>query len=547
MTSRRRLFTTLIIIAIVVVLAVIIDIPQGPDFDFNKLGFKPKEGDTEEVLLKPVKVHLGLDLQGGSQLVYQADLSNIDSADRVEAMAGVRDVIERRVNLFGVSEPKIQVAGDDRLIVELAGIKDIDAAIEAIGETPTLEFQEEIISPEIEIQSEGETIESPEDSGEEVEESAEERPEEEPRAQVGRLVQAEDASEENGEEAVDEESIETIDLGEDEELPELTPEEIEEITNQITDEEGNPIDLDAIMQEPQFQPTGLTGKNLKGATVVFPQQGVGTPQVQLEFDDEGKQLFADITERNVGKRVAILIDGVIISAPVVQERIGEGTAVITGDFTLEEAKELARNLNAGALPVPIELISRQTVGATLGQESVQKSLIAGLIGLLAVAIFMIAYYRLPGLLAVAALVIYALVVLALFKLIPVTLTLAGVAGFILSVGMAVDANVLIFERFREESRKGKPLLPAIDDGFKGAWTSIRDSNISTLITCIILYWFGTSIIKGFALTLGIGVLISMISAITITQTFLKLSVTNYIRQHPWWFGLKKVSKNKEDV
>ncbi|MFC1721306.1 protein translocase subunit SecD [Patescibacteria group bacterium] len=539
MTSRRRLLTTLIIIAIVVALAVIIDMPQGPDFDFNKLGFKPKEGDTEADLLKSIKVRLGLDLQGGSQLVYQADLSNIDPADYAEAMAGVRDVIERRVNLFGVSEPKVQVAGENRLIVELAGIKDIDAAIEAIGETPTLEFMEEIESPDIEIQSEGETLEVSEEA---TEGSEEDRPTEEPRAQMRRLAQENEAAEET--------SIDTIDLGagSEEELPELTPEEIEEITSQLTDEEGNPLDVNTLMQQPQFQPTGLSGKNLKAATVVFPQQGVGTPQVQLEFDDEGKRLFAEITERNVGKRVAILIDGVIISAPVVQERISEGNAVITGDFTLDEAKELARNLNAGALPVPIELISRQTVGATLGHESVQKSLIAGLIGLLAVGIFMIAYYRLPGVLAVAALIIYALVVLALFKLIPVTLTLAGVAGFILSVGMAVDANVLIFERFREEARKGKPLLPAIDDGFKGAWISIRDSNISTLITCIILYWFGTSIIKGFALTLGIGVLISMISAITITQTFLKLSATNYIQTHPWWFGIKKmIAKKDKDV
>ncbi len=526
MTSRRRLYTSLIIIAVVVVLAIIVDMPQGPSFDFNKLGFQPQEGETEADLLKPIKVHLGLDLQGGSQLVYQADLSNIDSEDRPEAMAGVRDVIERRVNMFGVSEPVVQVSGDDRLIVELAGIKDIDAAISAIGETPTLEFQEEVISPDMEIQAEGETIEESA-----TEEEGEGRPAEEPRSD--RRLAQDETTEENSE-------------AEGEELPELTPEEIEEITSEITDEEGNPIDVSALLQEPQFEPTGLTGKNLKSAQVVFPQQGVGTPQVQLEFDDEGKALFAEITERNVGNRVAILIDGVIISAPVVQERIGEGTAVITGDFTIDEAKELARNLNAGALPVPIELISRQTVGATLGQESVQKSLIAGLIGLLAVAIFMIAYYRLPGILAVAALIIYALIVLAIFKLIPVTLTLAGVAGFILSIGMAVDANVLIFERFREEARQGKPLSAAIDKGFKEAWSSIRDSNISTLITCIILYWFGTSIIKGFALTLGIGVLISMISAITITQTFLKLSATKYMQKHTWWYGLKPKTNPKTE-
>lgn len=520
MTSRKRLLINLIIIGVVVVLAVIVDMPQGPSFDFNKLGFQPKEGETEADLLKPIKVHLGLDLQGGSQLVYQADLSNIDQADREQAMAGVRDVIERRVNMFGVSEPVVQVSGSDRLIIELAGIQDIDAAIAAIGETPTLEFEEEIV------------VEEPAAEGE-SKETEETRPEEDARSSL-RVAQA-DETEIQPEETAAEETT-------GEELPELTPEEIEEITSEITDEEGNPIDVSSLLEESQFQPTGLTGKNLESAQVVFPQQGVGSPQVQLEFDDEGKALFAEITERNVGRRVAILIDGVIISAPVVQERIGEGTAVITGDFTLDEAKELARNLNAGALPVPIDLLSRQTVGATLGQASVQKSLIAGLIGLLAVAIFMIAYYRLPGILAVISLLIYALVVLAIFKLIPVTLTLAGVAGFILSVGMAVDANVLIFERFREEARQGKAIPQAIDNGFKGAWTSIRDSNVSTLITCIILYWFGTSIIKGFALTLGIGVLISMITAIAITKTFLQLSITKYLKKHPWWLGIKIKSK-----
>jgi len=540
MSSRRRLFTTLIIIGVVVALCLVVDLPKGPDLDFNKLGFNPKEGDSEADLIKPIKVHLGLDLQGGSQLIYQADLSNIDPADKAEAMAGVRDTIERRVNLFGVSEPVVQVSGEDRLIVELAGIKDIDQAIEAIGETPTLEFMEEMPA---EPDAEAEGVEVMTEEGAEVEVleegTEEERPAEEPRASI-RLAQ--DEAESETEVEITEEEQPALE----EALPELTEEELEELKSQLTDEEGNPIDLSAL-QQPNFQPTGLSGKNLESATVVFPQQGVGSPQVSLEFDDEGRQLFAEITRRNVGRQVAILIDGIIISAPVVQEEIPEGNAVISGDFTVDEAKELARNLNAGALPVPIELISRQTVGATLGQESVQKSLIAGLIGLIAVCIFMVLFYRLPGILAVAALIIYTIIVLAIFKLIPVTLTLAGVAGFILSIGMAVDANVLIFERFREELRNGKPLGIAIEKGFKGAWSSIRDSNISTLITCIILYWFGTSIIKGFALTLGIGVLISMISAITITQTFLKLSASGYMKKHMWWFGVKQPAKEEVET
>ena len=527
MSSRRRLFTTLIMIAVVVALCLIVDLPRGPDFDWSKLGMKAKEGETEESLKVPIKVHLGLDLQGGSQLVYQADLGNVKSEDRAEAMAGVRDVIERRVNLFGVSEPVIQVSGQDRLIVELAGIKDIDQAIAAIGETPTLEFMEEAgeaPAVQLDTSTEGMTVES------QPAENEAERSTEAPRASIRRLAAETTAT---GDTNTDQPAAVP-----DEALPELTPEELEQIKSQLQDSEGNPIDLNAL-QQPQFNPTGLSGKNLTRATVVFQQQGVGSPQVSLEFDDEGRKLFAEITERSVGKRVAIMIDGVIISAPVVQEKITEGNAVITGNFTVDEAKELARNLNQGALPVPISLVSRQTVGATLGQESVQKSLVAGIIGLMAVAVFMIGFYRFPGLLATASLLIYAVIALAIFKLIPVTLTLAGVAGFIMSIGMAVDANVLIFERLREELREGKDLSLAIENGFRGAWSSIRDSNISSIITCIILYAFGSSLVKGFALTLGIGVVVSMFTAITVTRTFLRLSSTKLSRKHLSWFDFPK--------
>lgn len=516
--------TTLIMIAIIVALCLIVDLPRGPDFDWSKLGMKPKEGETEESLKVPIKVHLGLDLQGGSQLVYQADLSNIKGENQGEAMAGVRDVIERRVNLFGVSEPIIQVSGQDRLIVELAGITDIDQAIATIGETPTLEFMEEAdeATGEINIErsSEGVTVE------ESPAENNEERPTETPRTSIRRLAD----KTVTGDTAATDQSVEVGD----ENLPELTPEELEQIKSQLLDSEGNPIDLSAL-QQPQFNPTGLSGKNLTRASVVFQQQGVGSPQVSLEFDDEGRKLFTEITERNIGKRVAIMIDGVIISAPMVQEKITEGNAVITGNFTIDEAKELARNLNQGALPVPISLVSRQTVGATLGQEYVQKSIVAGIIGLLAVALFMIGYYRLPGLLATLALLIYAIIALAIFKLIPVTLTLAGVAGFIMSIGMAVDANVLIFERMREELRAGRDLKVAVEVGFQGAWSSIRDSNISSIITCVILYTLGSSLVKGFALTLGIGVAVSMFSAITITRSFLRLACTKLAQKHLGWF------------
>ncbi|MFH1388314.1 MAG: protein translocase subunit SecD, partial [Patescibacteria group bacterium] len=269
-----------------------------------------------------------------------------------------------------------------------------------------------------------------------------------------------------------------------------------------------------------FSPTILTGRYLKGAELQFDQQTYQS-QVSLEFDSEGAKIFEDLTRRNIGKRIAIYLDGSVISAPNVQEAISGGKAQITGNFTLDEAKELVQRLNAGALPVPIDLINQQTIGASLGSISLDKSLKAGIFGFLAILLFIIFYYRLPGLIASLALVIYVILVLAIFKLISVTLTLAGIAGFILSIGMAVDANVLIFERFKEEFKSGKSLGGSIDEGFDRAWPAIRDGNISTMITCIILFIFATGLVKGFALTLGIGVLVSMFSAIIITKTFLR--------------------------
>ena len=245
------------------------------------------------------------------------------------------------------------------------------------------------------------------------------------------------------------------------------------------------------------------------------------------------KLFSEITGRNVGKRIAIYLDSQPISAPVVNEAISGGRARITGNFSMEEAKVLVRRLNAGALPVPISLINQQTVGASLGEASLRDSLNAGLVGLLAVAVFMILLYRLPGILSVFALLIYTLVVLAIFKTISVTLTLAGIAGFILSIGMAVDANILIFERTKEEMRAGKSLTGAVEEGFKRAWTSIRDSNVSSLLTCLILFWLGTSVIKGFALTLAIGILVSMFSAIVVTRNFLRWFVGRRTEKYHW--------------
>jgi len=419
---------------------------------------------------------LGLDLKGGTHLVYQADLSNISSSEYSVSMEGVKDVIERRVNAYGVAEPLVQtsqVGGEHRVIVDLADVKDVNEAIKMIGETPFLEFKEEKTQEEIE--NERQTIKENLEG---------------------------DSSKDN------------------------------QVEVEALDADGNVIDgMGQIEIDPSqeisvdpFRPTELNGKHLEKAEVITGQYSP-EPQVSLRFNSEGKKLFSEITQRNTGKRIAIYLDGVIISAPTVNEPILDGRAVIQGRFTIEEARKLAQRLNAGALPVPIKLIGQQSVGATLGQASLTKSLKAGIIGLAAVMIFMLVYYKFLGLLADAALVVYALLSISIFKLIPITLTLPGIAGFILSVGMAVDANVLIFERVKEafaDSRK--TLETAIEEGFTKAWPSIRDGNVSTLISCAILFMFASSSVKGFALTLTVGILVSMFSAIIITKAFIKFAI-----------------------
>ena len=401
---------------------------------------------------------LGLDLLGGVHLLYEADLSNVDQENRADAMEGIRDVIERRVNFFGVSEPIVQVSGENRLIVELAGISDINQAIQMIGETPFLEFKEE--AP-------------------------------------------------NAKELIDE--------------------------FQKKQSAGQATELDGlILNEQLYVSTGLNGKHLERAQVIFDPQ-TNQPQVSLKLNEEGAKLFGEVTTRNLGKTVAIYLDGLAISTPVVQSVITDGNAVITGKFTPQESKLLANRLNSGALPVPINIISQQTIGASLGSESINASLKAGIFGLLFVALFMIAFYRLPGLVAVIALVVYVLIVLSVYKLVPVTLTLAGLAGFILSLGIAVDANILIFARMKEELAAGKTLTPSMREGFARAWLSIRDSHVTALLGALVLYAFTTSIVKGFALTLSIGVLTSLFTSITVTRSFLLLCTSNWFEGKKWLF------------
>lgn len=446
---------------------------------------------------------LGLDLQGGTQLTYEADVKNIPEMDRSASLEGVRDVIERRVNSTGVSEPVIQVnrsiSGDYRVIVELAGVKNVNEAIKMIGETPLLEFKE---------------------------------------------------------------------------VADVAP---------VTAGTSTTVNI-----EQNWVNTELSGKNLESATLRF-NPNDGTPEVSLKFDEEGSKMFENITERNINKQVAIVLDGYTISAPTVNEKIPGGEAVISGKFTVAEAKLLVQRLNTGALPVPITLVGQQTVEASLGQQSIDNSFKAGLVGFLLVALFMILYYRFPGLISVVCLGIYVMAVLAIFKIMPwwmtwvflislfalfisvfrelkifdgilsvgmfiivfiflgyyahtsVTLTLAGITGFILSIGMAVDANILIFERMKEELRAGKPLDIAIDEGFKRAWPSIRDGNTTTILACFVLMSFGTGLVKGFGATLFLGVSISMLSSIVITSSLMKVFVGKFLAKHPWWLGVKKIN------
>ncbi len=375
--------------------------------------------------------HLGLDLVGGSHLVYNVDLSKVGDADKTTVLNGLRDVIEKRVNLFGVSEPQVYVAqtGDrSELVVELAGIKDVGQAIQLIGATPSLDFRE--------VQEAGSST--------------------------------------------------------------------------------------------QFIQTSLTGQYITSAQLSF-DSTTQSPEINFTLNEQGAQIFQELTKKNIGKPICVFIDNQLIipdsaqdSCPRVQDEISGGQARITGHFTTQRAKEIVGRFNAGALPAPISLINQDTVSATLGADLLRRAIVAGATGTLVVMAFMIIFYGWVGMIASLALLVYVPVTLAVFKLIPVTLTLAGLAGFILTIGMAVDANILIFERMKEELRKGLSKQAAIDEGFRRAWPSIRDSNISTSLTAVILYIFTTGFIRGFALTLLLGVLISMFSALLVTWAFLKV-------------------------
>jgi len=518
--------------------------------------------------LNKLKINLGLDLQGGIHLEYKADVSGIESSKITDALSGAQDVIERRVNAFGVGEPLVQSAksgGEYRIIVELPGVKDIEEAKKRIKEAPLLEFKEEG-EPDSQI------VQMFEQNNQQNKQKAQEildklKKGEGNFEEIAKENSQDPGSKEKGgdldfvkkgtfvpefEKALFESGLKPGEI-----YPELVETQFGWHIIKFIESRGEGENLEirgahillakqSADQYPElsYKQTGLTGRNLKSASVVFESQGLGSPQVSLRFDDEGTKLFSEITKRNLQKPVAIYLDGSMISSPTVQSEITNGEAVITGNFTLQQAKDLAQRLNQGALPVPLSLVSQQSIEASLGADSLKQSLFAGMVGLLAVIIFMIVYYRLLGIIASVALLIYTGIMVALFKLsvftpFSITLTLSGIAGFVLSIGMAVDANILIFERTKEEIRKGRSISSALTEGFRRAWTSIRDGNLSTIITSLILIMFGTGFVKGFAIILILGVLVSMFTAVTISRTMLNFIIRQWAEEHLWIIGASR--------
>ena len=382
----------------------------------------------------------GLDIQGGMQVILDADMSSIDDGDREVALASASEIISRRVDMYGINEPKVRTAKQGnsyRIVIELPGVTDQQQALQLVGQTAELEFR----------------------------------------------------------------------LAKDEKNPEAT--------------------AAAILLE-NFKPTGLTGQDLKKSGLQFNQQ-TGEPVVSLVFNQEGQKKFAEITKNNQGKVLAIYIDGFPVTMPVINEPILNGQAMISGSFSVEQAENLAIQLNAGALPVPIKVIEQSTVGASLGNQSVQQSIQAGLIGLGLVMAFMILYYGAQGIIASIVLMIYAVITMAVYKLIGVTLTLSGIAGLLLSIGMAVDSNILIFERIKDELRIGIPFSRAMEQGFGKAWDSIKDANLATIITALVLInpmdfsFLNTSgLVRGFGLTMLIGVIISLFTGIVVSRNLLRI-------------------------
>ncbi|PIZ00959.1 protein translocase subunit SecD [bacterium (Candidatus Howlettbacteria) CG_4_10_14_0_8_um_filter_40_9] len=419
--TRRKKWFKFVLVLILGGLAVVAAVPGGPDLKLGKIN-------------KKLEIQRGLDLQGGSHLVYEADLSKIKEEDKVKAMQSLQTNIEKRVNSFGVSEPNVYTSklGDSRrLVIEMPGVKDVDKAMDLIGKTAQLKFKE-------------------------------------------------------------------------------------------IDETGQ-----------GFADTPLTGQHLANASMEYDQQ-TNKPQIALVFNDEGKKLFGEITKKNLGKQLAIFLDDEMLTAPTVQSEITEGKAVITGEYKPEDAKKMAIQLNAGALPVSIKNVEQRTVGATLGKDSINKSLIAGALAIVIVSIFMLIYYRILGLFSTLGLGLYLALMITLFKLFSITVTMGGIAGFILSIGMSMETDVLIFERIREELRNGRTFSLASHLGFQKAWPSIKDSNLVSFIICIILYNAG-GLVRGFAVVLGLGIAMGLLTTFLGTRTLIDIiSGMKFVKQSKYF-------------
>lgn len=414
-------------------------------------------------------MRLGLDLQGGIQLTYAILTDDLSESDRLEATESLLTSVTNRVNGLGVNEPNVYVEEIDnkqQLIIELAGITDLDEAIKIIGQTPELEFYR------------------------------------------GR-----------------------------------SQDEVQELLNNLSEQDiTNTSNFENIFFEGEAV---LDGGDLEKSSVVF-DPTTGQPLVQVTFDREGGKKFETLTEESIGQQIYIVLDGAIQSAPTVNEVISGGNAIITGDFTIEQAQAIVESLNAGALPVPIQLESQQRVEASLGRESLNLSIRAGIIGFSLVALYMIMIYRLPGVIAILALGIYSIFTLATFKLLGFTLTLAGITGFIVSIGLAVDGNILIFERMKEELRKGHTLEGAMRVGFSRAWPSIRDSQVSTLISAGILFYLSSGLVRGFGITLALGSIYSMITAVSFSRLALKICtrLDSWKGMMGWWMLIPRKNKSE---
>ncbi|MDY6874615.1 MAG: protein translocase subunit SecD [Chloroflexota bacterium] len=470
----------LVVIILIALVALYVDLNiEHPDYVKNLLFWQPEKQ-------RDIALRLGLDLQGGLQVLLAADVAAEQELD-ADSMETVRRIVENRINGMGLTEPIVQAQGERRIIVELPGVENPEQAVETIKGTALLEF---VDAGHIPLPS-------------------------------GTII--------------------TTTLG----GPQTTsPEEVSPL---VPGEPGPSVSGPVTPTQPIPSPGGMvyetifTGAGLKNVGL-NPQQGEYAIPFELEAHEA--QIFADYTTSHVGQHLCIVLDKAVISCPVVEQPIPSGQASISGKFTFDEARQLALQLRYGALPVPLRVESFNRIGATLGAESVQKSIRAGAIGLVIVLLFMLIYYRLPGGLADVALIIYVLINFALYKIAPITLTLPGIAGFILSAGMAVDANILIFERMKEELRRGRSLMTAIDVGFNRAWPSIRDGQLSTLIICAILFFFGTnfgaSIVKGFAITLAIGTIVNVFTAVFATRTFVHqvaASAGQRVSEHKWLLGV----------